>query len=549
MPIKGEGTVEHAHYRAVYENFLKPELQGLGYSVIRADDIQKAGAITKDIVVHIVEADLVIADLTDLNPNVFYELGARHALRGRGTIMLLDENKTPDIPFDLSAYRIIKFRGDVVGIGPLRTQLTKFVEQLRLNSDSIDYRDNPIHDWLPWLPINAIDKSTDTVEAKLRGVISQLNEQILAYQTKFGDLSDDVGSINSDPLEIISTAISEAESGDLPANIINDAREATQQRDVKKFLDAVQRGFKAKRFYLTTNHILELSAMSSQFGSSDITKAIVAFGRRNFPTDKKLRFAELSEFCHSEEPKDREMGRIELAKDLGIDLGAVDGWQLDFTKYDPLLFGIMLDAYAIDEMYTEALNLTSNAIKLYPDKTILIRNHAKFLGLLGQGDESLSWHRKSIFCPDADDVSIEWFGNELHNRGQYVDALEVYLLSCLQDPDDATYFAHLADEIALALGYRTPSQEKKRERILPNEIGKSEILLATAMCASCSSVSAHDLEYIDRALRKIGANVGTVMAQIQENGYMPLDDRVSVVERWYGLLKSSLTYDEERIVN
>jgi len=109
MPIKKAGSPEYEHFRALFDEILKPTLEAAGFSTQRADDVQKTGAITKDIILRLAEADLVVADLTDLNPNVFYELGVRHALRGFGTVMILDELRTTDVPFDLSAYRVIKF--------------------------------------------------------------------------------------------------------------------------------------------------------------------------------------------------------------------------------------------------------------------------------------------------------------------------------------------------------------------------------------------------------------------------------------------------------
>src|SRR4051812_13418482 len=99
MPIKKENSDEHRHYRALYEQFLKPVLESLDYEVTRADEVHKGGAVTKDVIVRLSEADLVIADITGLNPNVFYELGVRHSLRGRGTVIVVDELRTESIPF------------------------------------------------------------------------------------------------------------------------------------------------------------------------------------------------------------------------------------------------------------------------------------------------------------------------------------------------------------------------------------------------------------------------------------------------------------------
>src|ERR1035437_2086613 len=126
MPIRHEGTTDYDHFRALY-NELSPPIANRGYRVVRADDIQRGGAITKDILLALAQADLVVADLTDLNPNVFYELGVRHSLRGKGTVLIVDEVRTPDVPFDLGAYRVIKFRAELTGLAKLRAALDSYL--------------------------------------------------------------------------------------------------------------------------------------------------------------------------------------------------------------------------------------------------------------------------------------------------------------------------------------------------------------------------------------------------------------------------------------
>src|SRR6202012_660503 len=60
-----------------------------GINVVRADDIALPGSISSDILTHIMHADYVVADVTYPNPNVYYELGLRHASRP-GTIIIRD---------------------------------------------------------------------------------------------------------------------------------------------------------------------------------------------------------------------------------------------------------------------------------------------------------------------------------------------------------------------------------------------------------------------------------------------------------------------------
>lgn len=74
--------------------------------IYRADDLLNQQNILKDIVESIITSDLIIADLTSLNPNVFYELGLAHALKKNVVLLTQDVN---ELPFDLRSYRVIPY--------------------------------------------------------------------------------------------------------------------------------------------------------------------------------------------------------------------------------------------------------------------------------------------------------------------------------------------------------------------------------------------------------------------------------------------------------
>jgi len=90
----------------VYNLFIADTLTAAGYLVVRADNIRAQQNILKDIVVSIAGAHLVVADLTDSNANVYYELGIAHALR-RPVILLTQQLE--ELPFDLRSYRVIPY--------------------------------------------------------------------------------------------------------------------------------------------------------------------------------------------------------------------------------------------------------------------------------------------------------------------------------------------------------------------------------------------------------------------------------------------------------
>lgn len=105
-PIGQKGSDARKHADMVYNSVLLPAFSNSPYSLLRADGISKPSIITNDIVSAILGSDICVADLTGLNPNVFYELGIAHTAK-RPTIHLASTSTT--LPFDNIGYRAIIF--------------------------------------------------------------------------------------------------------------------------------------------------------------------------------------------------------------------------------------------------------------------------------------------------------------------------------------------------------------------------------------------------------------------------------------------------------
>src|SRR6266850_6021934 len=86
-------------FNRVYGEYIEPALKEAGLQAFRADQEMRAGDIRTDMFQELLVADLVVADLTVDNPNVWYELGVRHALRSRGVILV--QGPRASQPFDL----------------------------------------------------------------------------------------------------------------------------------------------------------------------------------------------------------------------------------------------------------------------------------------------------------------------------------------------------------------------------------------------------------------------------------------------------------------
>ncbi|MFD3263318.1 hypothetical protein [Phenylobacterium ferrooxidans] len=114
--------------RPVYEDHIKVVCASLGLSCKRADDFFSSTGVMDDIWSAIYHSKVIIADCTDKNPNVFYEMGIAHTL-GR-PVVLITQN-VDDIPFDLRHIRHFKYDYTPRGMKALESTLTTTLSDIR----------------------------------------------------------------------------------------------------------------------------------------------------------------------------------------------------------------------------------------------------------------------------------------------------------------------------------------------------------------------------------------------------------------------------------
>ncbi|ANI88837.1 hypothetical protein A9P82_05760 [Arachidicoccus ginsenosidimutans] len=138
-PIGEEGSTTRERSDQVLKHIITEAVNPLGYEVIRADKISEPGIITTQIIEHIVNAELVIADLTEKNPNVFYELAIRHAIR-KPLVQMIKKGEI--IPFDVAATRIIQF--DIHNLDSVAEAKQEIISQVKSLATTNAKIHNPI---------------------------------------------------------------------------------------------------------------------------------------------------------------------------------------------------------------------------------------------------------------------------------------------------------------------------------------------------------------------------------------------------------------------
>jgi hypothetical protein len=117
-----------AKFRSVHET-LQASVESAGMRAQRADDIWIHDHVIQDVVSLIARAKVVICDLTNRNPNVFYEMGIAHTL-GRDVIMLAQSRA--DVPFDVGHIRYISYLPNSEGLRSLSLEVKKRLDMLRV---------------------------------------------------------------------------------------------------------------------------------------------------------------------------------------------------------------------------------------------------------------------------------------------------------------------------------------------------------------------------------------------------------------------------------
>lgn len=119
----------------IYHDFIKKAVEKAGLEPIRADEELLGGTIHKPMFERLILCEFAIADLTSLNPNVFYELGVRHAIRGQTTIPIFAFDA--ELPFDLKMERTLPYNlnkdGELVDAEEEINKLVAKIEYCREN--------------------------------------------------------------------------------------------------------------------------------------------------------------------------------------------------------------------------------------------------------------------------------------------------------------------------------------------------------------------------------------------------------------------------------
>lgn len=166
----------------ILKHIVSPAAKECGYNALRADQISEPGIITSQVIQHVVDDHLVLADLTDRNPNVFYELAVRHAIR-KPLIQIIRKGEA--IPFDVAGTRTIHV--DHHDLDSVEEAATQIVKQIRAVEKDATQVDTPISVALDLQMLRQSENPEQRSLADVVGALSELRTAFLAMEKRLCD--------------------------------------------------------------------------------------------------------------------------------------------------------------------------------------------------------------------------------------------------------------------------------------------------------------------------------------------------------------------------
>ena len=147
-PIGEPGSDERERIDRVFEYIIQPAVRQ-DYEAILPHHINLPGKITMHVIERIVTAPLLIADLTDSNANVYYELALRHALNAPA-ILLIEEGQKDEMPFDIQGHRTVRY--DLTDPKKIDAAINDLAEQIASVEEDASQEKNVISENLTLMP-------------------------------------------------------------------------------------------------------------------------------------------------------------------------------------------------------------------------------------------------------------------------------------------------------------------------------------------------------------------------------------------------------------
>ncbi|MBL8131762.1 MAG: hypothetical protein JNL42_07880 [Anaerolineae bacterium] len=445
MPFGGQDEAKRRHYLGVYNQIIRAAAIEAGISaqdIKRGDIANTPGSILTDIVQELYTAEIVIADLSEGNPNVFWELGVRHVLAKSGTVTIIDENH--NIPFDLGQYRTIKY--STSNLGSISEVVLQIADAIRKRLADVNRSDNAVHDVVPSLPVRFAPSEAGSEIAQLKDRVNLLTKENEKLSAQLSEIDPNrtlaVGDI--DPLAMIEEANQiHQQTGQNLLLRLAAAKEAGEEAFINELRVAV------KNAYLGVGDFLQIREMCKGMGLEHHQRAVLEIASNRFPHDDHLRLALIDSYDDANSFNLQERGRLMIEDYLGI-VHAEGRIKVGNKRHaTPEAIRLLYNFYLRLNQYDWVVAVSDALEEMNGPSSLLSRNKAFALGRSGNEKEAKGEFERAIMLDPTDDTAYMMYGDYVDDMGRYEEAYELFEKAYLSDIADGSRLLALANHITL----------------------------------------------------------------------------------------------------
>ncbi len=446
MPYGGSEQSLKDRFNSVYQLYMLIPAMEKGFTVTREDIQAQPGSITANIVHHLAEAELVIADLSNNNWNVAYELGIRHCFVKGKTILLCD-NKT-DLNFDIRGFNVIRYDGDNPAADMFSIQeMVRKAIAARLKTPT--KADNQVHETFSFAHDNLIDY-LDNAEADIASELAQLKTEYAALSAENENLKKELQK-SGQPLNLISAThesiIQKIEDAMRSLQYSGDSavvklRQAFAQpnpnyNEIQNILQqALTEG------YMTEGNFRSMYLLFIGQGQPQLTNLILELAEQRYPESLDFKSYLAQAYANNYKTQDK---AIQYADEV-LQVTVVDGKRYSkCKKIDNDQLASCLNAYIHLHRYDILIEIIPQLLEQVSEhREMLLRNLVAAYREMGDTAAQVEAMKTLLEEYPMNDVNHYHVFRFLHQMNENMQAFYHLEFASALDPDDTDYLFALA---------------------------------------------------------------------------------------------------------
>ena len=448
MPFGSNDPELKKRFDGVYKGIITPAVIEAGYIPVREDFSAAPGSITKSIVTKLAESDMVIADLTNMNPNVFYELGIRHVFSKSGTVLIIQ--KKEKIPFNNAGLRVIEYTGELDDLDDIHKQIIKAIQ---LRESDASKSDNTVHDTFPRLPMRLQVDASDSVNDELRKKISDLTRSNQALQQVVDDHGLSEASTKILQQKTVKERMRDARYalGNSGKNVIVKLHEYAAKEGegaIDGFTECLEAALEAG--YMTENDYINIKEICDQMGYLPLEIAVMEHAYEVFPEEESI-IRNLSDVYTKMPSTDVKQKGVALIEDL-LGIKKKDGkYYAEHLKHaSPQNIAALFNAYTRMNYHDRSISVSEfYETSALPQSTtsLIMRNKASAFSELKEVEKAKTTFEALLDMDYYDDTNHGFYASFLADNGDYPGAYREEEIAAILDRSDSSRFINLAIEI------------------------------------------------------------------------------------------------------